>query len=554
MAPAFVQKNDGTLFGSGNHLSTTLAYSSNNTLGNLLVAVVSWFNQSTSGPNAVAVTVTDSAGNTWQSIPTRFSSTNGAEALQFWYALNCKAGANTVTFSFNDGSGGGASFAGAFIGEWSGVNAFDNYDIQAAGSASHSTGTGTNVQSTNGTTAGSSQTAATHDSTELVISYAHNTAYNTWSVSSPWTLRSRVGNGSTDFQIGVADQNVANGSYAGQFTMGSSAAWCIGTTTFYQTDSTAFVQEADHNDGQSSTSTTDTFSFNMPNTGGNTLFLNYVWLGQTANVTITSITDTAGNTGWTLLPRQTINSSTTAPYPTYAQAAYCLNCKSGANTVTVNFSGSGAAYTGASISEWLASAAASFDTYAQQVITSASPSSPSITTATNGELLIGYGSTQDGFVTVTPSSGWTTRTCNFRSVSLQSMFNQPQGTYSNSFTSVPQGGSSGNTNLWAIGIAAFKPTGGGGGGGSSGSPSTSIDYGPATNTPTLVSGLGCGIEVHIGNPPSYITNSALNGTGVNPLAPAATVAQPPLVAHPTATNAVRSVKASGPWGTLINPA
>lgn len=449
MAPAFVQKTDGTLFGGTQTFTATQAYGSNNTAGNLLVAVVSWYNVSRVAPNNVLVTVTDSQGNTWRSIPGRnggAGNAGAAETLQVWFAVNCKGGANTVTFTFNDGSGGGATYGGAFIGEWSGVNALDNYDIQT----NHGTGygVGTAVQ------ASKSFAAATHDSTELVLAIGQSSSYNTWSVSAPWTLRSRAGNASTDFQIGVADQNAGNGSYEAVFTLTASQNWAVTTVTFYQTDSSPFVQEADHNDGIGTQTATDVFSFNMPNTAGNTLVLNYVWLGQGSTITITGITDTLGNT-WTLLSPITLNASTTPPYPTFGQAAYCLNCKGGANTVTVHFSGAGGAYIGATISEWRGSAAASLDATAQQLVTSATPASPSIT-ASAGDLLVGYAVTQDGFVTVTPGAGFTTRTCQVRSTSLQSAFSVAAGNYTNNFTGTPDG-TGGTTHLWAIGILAFKP-------------------------------------------------------------------------------------------------
>lgn len=46
------------------------------------------------------------------------------------------------------------------------------------------------------------------------------------------------------------------------------------------------------------------------------------------------------------------------------------------------------------------------------------------------------------------------------------------------------------------------------------------DNGPATGNATLVSGIGCGIEVHVGNPPSFISSGG-QATGVNPLPPSA---------------------------------
>ena len=72
--------------------STTLPYPGNNTAGNLLIAVVRC-NQTLSTP------VVSDPNNTWVLLDTETLVSKN----QLWYALNCKAGANTVTL--NDTSG-----------------------------------------------------------------------------------------------------------------------------------------------------------------------------------------------------------------------------------------------------------------------------------------------------------------------------------------------------------------------------------------------------------------------------------------------------------------
>lgn len=72
--------------------STTLPYPGNNTAGNLLIAVVRC-NQALSTP------VVSDPNNTWVLLDTETLVSKN----QLWYALNCKAGANTVTL--NDTSG-----------------------------------------------------------------------------------------------------------------------------------------------------------------------------------------------------------------------------------------------------------------------------------------------------------------------------------------------------------------------------------------------------------------------------------------------------------------
>jgi hypothetical protein len=47
-----------------------------------------------------------------------------------------------------------------------------------------------------------------------------------------------------------------------------------------------------------------------------------------------------------------------------------------------------------------------------------------------------------------------------------------------------------------------------------------IDNGPATGNGVVPTGVGVGIEVHVGNPPSFLSLDG-NGTGVNPFPPSA---------------------------------
>lgn len=87
---AFVQGNNSGVYASSS--STALAFTSNNTAGNLLVAFIS-------GANNSSLTISDSQGNTWVNLftDTTLATTNTQAA---WYALNCKGGANTVTVSW----------------------------------------------------------------------------------------------------------------------------------------------------------------------------------------------------------------------------------------------------------------------------------------------------------------------------------------------------------------------------------------------------------------------------------------------------------------------
>jgi hypothetical protein len=111
MSYAFVQgaNQRGVIVGS-----TTLAYGSNNTLGNTLACGIML---SVSG--ASDATVSDSQGNHWQRADATAYGFGGTFALVVWYALDCAAGANTVTVTQTGLSGGNNSSLA--IGEWSGV-------------------------------------------------------------------------------------------------------------------------------------------------------------------------------------------------------------------------------------------------------------------------------------------------------------------------------------------------------------------------------------------------------------------------------------------------
>lgn len=71
------------------------AFNSNNSAGSLLVLSVS------TGISTTFYSVTDTAGNTWSSLPFHHFNTN--KAIQIFYVLNANAGPNTVTVT-SDGN------------------------------------------------------------------------------------------------------------------------------------------------------------------------------------------------------------------------------------------------------------------------------------------------------------------------------------------------------------------------------------------------------------------------------------------------------------------
>jgi hypothetical protein len=120
---SMVQQNSVNGGGVGSSLS--LAFSNNNTAGNLIVVYQSWDD---SGGNTIA-SVTDTAGNTYVSTGPEHSGT------QIFYAKNIKGGANTVKTTF---TGSGNLFQ-LHILEYSGADPISPLD--AVSSASSSSGT-----------------------------------------------------------------------------------------------------------------------------------------------------------------------------------------------------------------------------------------------------------------------------------------------------------------------------------------------------------------------------------------------------------------------------
>jgi len=125
MAIGFVQAPAAPA--SGTSSPVTLAFGSNNTLGNFLIAFV----QLNSG--ATFTSLTDSQGNSWSQAGA-FQADSGGNKIGVFFAMNAKAGANTVSLAFTGGITVRLGTA-----EYSGVartSAFDTSNGAAATSAS----------------------------------------------------------------------------------------------------------------------------------------------------------------------------------------------------------------------------------------------------------------------------------------------------------------------------------------------------------------------------------------------------------------------------------
>ena len=116
--------------------SQSAALTSNETAGNLLVAVVYAYSGSS---NAFAYTlstvVTDSAGNAWFPGPVwnNWTGDSTAPTVQLWYAPNIVAGANTVTATLLPADPSPSSTQiGLSVLEYSGLATVDVVDVARA--------------------------------------------------------------------------------------------------------------------------------------------------------------------------------------------------------------------------------------------------------------------------------------------------------------------------------------------------------------------------------------------------------------------------------------
>lgn len=200
MAISFVQGKSST-FGAG----VGLAYTSNNTAGNLLVCVSSL-------GSATSLSISDTQSNTW--VQADFSSTwsNNSTTSAFFYALNCKGGANTVTVVNQS-----AAKADLCIGEYSGINTLDQHATPKTQT------TGANP---------SSNSITTLFANEVIISWFEGNSAET-AVSTGFTVRNSITSGGSNFASFADDIVSSTGTTTATWTMTSNNA-IVGILSFYQ--------------------------------------------------------------------------------------------------------------------------------------------------------------------------------------------------------------------------------------------------------------------------------------------------------------------------------
>lgn len=117
---------------SNNSAVSTCAFNSNNTAGNLLIAMARLTN------GASNTNISDSQGNVWTNVE-NIVGLSSSQFHAFWYAANCKAGVNTVTLP------SGFGFYQTVVAEYSGVAVVspqesENHGFSSAAVSSLATG------------------------------------------------------------------------------------------------------------------------------------------------------------------------------------------------------------------------------------------------------------------------------------------------------------------------------------------------------------------------------------------------------------------------------
>jgi Bacterial Ig domain/Calcineurin-like phosphoesterase len=123
--PAYVQGSATTNDGGANSMAQ--AFTAANTVGNLIVAAVSWDSEAT-------VTCSDSQGNAYVVATTQYDSSND-QSLAICYAVNVRAGVNTVTANFSEE----VTWRRMAIHEYSGVALTSPVDVVARNVANGTT-------------------------------------------------------------------------------------------------------------------------------------------------------------------------------------------------------------------------------------------------------------------------------------------------------------------------------------------------------------------------------------------------------------------------------
>lgn len=199
MAIAYVQ--------SAGNAGTSVAFGAGNTAGNLLVFAY--------GGGGAVTGLSDTRGNTWTRAVWQ-TDAGISLAAEIWYAMNCAAGANTVTRT-----GGFGSFEYLMVAEYSGLALSSALDKTASA----------NYGGLLGNPPTSGATSTTVEADELLIGVISNDSTRSVTWDSPWVERQDgLGNSRGG---SLAEQVVSStGAYTASGVLSGAAGWQALIATF----------------------------------------------------------------------------------------------------------------------------------------------------------------------------------------------------------------------------------------------------------------------------------------------------------------------------------
>jgi hypothetical protein len=310
-AVAFVQSAHNAASGVS---SLAKLFTSNNAAGNCLICCVGvWKSTTFNDP-----TISDSKGNTWKLLlATPRQVVSGVSGAYLFVAYNCASGPNTVTLSV-----GTSSDIDIAIHEYSGVATVTAHDQMTAASDRTTTSVLTG-------------TIRTQFANEVVFSFAYDQTHGTqtFTPTSGWNGREQTVNPGAESLRSYDQIASSTGSFSNTVTIsaGNSNGLHAIIASFADTSTTDKLVQLKANSGVSVS--TLGAAFPAANAAGNLLLLAIGRWSSTTLGTISSVTDTQGNT-WVLVGPTTLLSPATHGQ-SQAHLYACASCAAGANTVTV---------------------------------------------------------------------------------------------------------------------------------------------------------------------------------------------------------------------------
>lgn len=321
IGPSLVQQADAGQ-------SMRLAYSSDNTAGDLLVVT---FTYDTSV--VTTYSCSDLQGNTYTNA-INANDVSHSQALGICYAPNAKAGPNIVTVSWSRFP----TWVAMSVSEYSGVSTAANpVDV----TASNAGGNGTT-----GTDAITSTAATTTISGDLIFGAVEDVGGNSGlsaAAGTGFTLRPASGNTSNQ-ELTTEDRvQASSGSIAATETYNAAERYDAGMVAFKPAGAPTFVQQAARQLDFGALSTS--LQFSSPTSANNMIVAEFSWESDGSHFTF-SCSDSSGNS---------YTNGPNAEEPVNAMSVgmcYAPVTSPGQSTVTVSFGGFSAHYASMSIAEY----------------------------------------------------------------------------------------------------------------------------------------------------------------------------------------------------------